>query len=73
MGHYGGGGKMAAALVHHVFAIYKHGCCRLCYKFTDSYIEKGGQVKWEMFHFLWPVAWESEDNSYDAPKLALAL
>ncbi len=37
MGHYGGRGTTAAAMVHRVFAIYKHGCCLLCYKCTDDF------------------------------------
>jgi hypothetical protein len=29
VGHYGGRGTMATAMVHRVFAICKHGCCLL--------------------------------------------
>ncbi len=40
------------AMFHCIFAICEHGCCLLCYKCTDSYIEKGGQLKWENSHVL---------------------
>jgi hypothetical protein len=52
VGHYGGRGMMAAAMVHRVFMICKHGCCLLCFRCTDSYIEKGGQLKIGKFPFF---------------------
>jgi hypothetical protein len=55
-GVHGDHGMMAAAMVYRVFAICKHGCCLLCYKYTGSYIEKGGELKWGNFHFLRLVA-----------------
>ncbi len=57
MGHYNGCGTTTAAMVHRVFAICKHGCCLLCYKCTNSYIKKGGQIKMGKFPFLRPVAY----------------
>ncbi len=40
-----------------VFAVYKHVWCLLCYKCTDSYRKKGGQLKLRKFSFLWLVDW----------------
>ncbi len=52
MGHHGGRGTMAAAMVHLFFAVYKHGLCLLCYKCTDSYMKKSGQLKFGKFSFF---------------------
>ncbi len=52
VGHHGGRGTMAAIMVHCVFVVYKHGWCLLCYKCTDSYMKKGGQLKLRKFSFF---------------------
>ncbi len=65
MGHYGGRGTMAAAMVHRVFAISMHGCCLLCYKCTDSYMKKGGQIKMRKSSFF---ATRSEQKSANFPR-----
>ncbi len=50
VGHHGGGGTTAAAMVHRVFAVYKHGWCLLSYKCTDSYC---WQSRYEWIHLMY--------------------
>jgi len=37
VGHYGGHGTTAAAMVHHVITIYEDVCCVLCVCCTEDY------------------------------------
>ncbi len=53
---------------HHGSSCFWHGCWLLYYKCTDSCIEKGGRLKWEISHFLRLVAWQERVKLADAIK-----